>query len=254
MALTRVRFAVPVRLWSPSKAHMKTLKLQKSSLLPVLVLVSASGVWACGGSKGSEPSSPEPARPEQRASKADEAGRVPLDRDFDRVRLGDALNAKISVGPEFRLKVTGLDDRQLLETSVIGRRLRLRCPGEACEDAELELQLPSLRDLDVGGSARVEVVGLESGKFSLEAEGAAQVELAGTVERFDLEASGAARVRAGALKAERVRAELSGAAIVEVHAAEALDARASGASRLEYSGQPSDLKREVSGAAKVSPG
>src|SRR5438552_996004 len=55
------------------------------------------------------------------------------------------------------------------------------------------------------------------------------------------------------LRADNAKVEVSGAASVDVYAAEQLDVNVSGAGRVSYSGNPKTVNKHVSGIGSVNP-
>ena len=67
-----------------------------------------------------------------------------------------------------------------------------------------------------------------------------------------IEASGASKINAENLKVANADVDISGATSVTVNATEEVKAEASGASKINYVGEPKNVIKDVSGASKVS--
>jgi hypothetical protein len=76
----------------------------------------------------------------------------------------------------------------------------------------------------------------------------------GHVDWVEAEVSGAGDVDFTQLVARDAIVEISGADDIRVHATESLSASVSGAGDVTYTGDPSDVQTDVSGAGDVDPG
>ncbi|MCK5086556.1 MAG: DUF2807 domain-containing protein [Melioribacteraceae bacterium] len=109
----------------------------------------------------------------------------------------------------------------------------------------------SMDDLDASGACNVTIEKINSASFNADISGACNVELSGETKSFSADVSGAINLEADKLKAEKVNVDASGAASAEVYASESLYADASGASNIKFSGNPTDVKSDVSGAGSI---
>lgn len=111
----------------------------------------------------------------------------------------------------------------------------------------------SLRDVEavVSGASTLELSDLAADEVELEVSGASTATLGGSGGRVDVSASGASRVDLGAFEAEDADVEAEGASRVTVSASGTLNARASGASHVYYTGDPRLGRVDVSGASRV---
>jgi len=81
--------------------------------------------------------------------------------------------------------------------------------------------------------------------------GAAVINIDGSSDLFDLEASGASKVRDYGFNTKTLRAELSGASNMYITVHEEIDIEASGASSLYYKGPAVIIRQDLSGASSV---
>jgi hypothetical protein len=132
--------------------------------------------------------------------------------------------------------------------------------------------MPAIEGVMFGGASRAKVQGFDSdrpfhaklegasrlegsikaGDFDLDAEGASQVTLRGAARGAKLKASGASRLELKDLPVGTAEVTLSGASRATVNARDRLGYSVSGASHLEYSGDPTVKGTERSGASSVS--
>lgn len=87
--------------------------------------------------------------------------------------------------------------------------------------------------------------------ISISASGACVIEAKGACASGAYNISGASKLKAAELKADSVKAEVSGASIAEVFAKSSIDANASGTSTITYYGKPSKKQTNASGLSSV---
>ena len=105
-------------------------------------------------------------------------------------------------------------------------------------------------ELDVSGASRLTgSVGIQDGE--LKVSGASTVDLEGSGANVDIEASGASHANLADFAVADAGVTLSGASSATVNASGRLDVNVSGASRLEYIGNPTLGSVEVSGASTI---
>lgn len=95
-----------------------------------------------------------------------------------------------------------------------------------------------LEELEASGAARVELHGVSAESLSLQLTGASSTSADGRCDRLDLDLSGASRADAAGLHTRRALAVVSGASHALLRVEDELVANASGASVLEYFGDP----------------
>lgn len=87
--------------------------------------------------------------------------------------------------------------------------------------------------------------------LSVNMTGASQAEIGGITNRFDAKGSGASQLEAKTLSAVEVLVEATGAAQMSVSADSTINAKASGASSIDYSGKPVHVNKDESGASAI---
>jgi hypothetical protein len=175
--------------------------------------------------------------------------------EFSKLEVSGAFTVNLLVGDDPSLKISA-DDNLLkhIKTTVRGDRLIIetRKNINASEAIVIDVSTPFLNRVDASGANKVKVKGIDSDNFSVDISGANTVELEGRTDKFYADMSGATKLYAGELKAERVKVDCSGASKAEVYASESLDADASGASKISFTGDARDVRTDVSGVGRVS--
>ncbi len=115
-----------------------------------------------------------------------------------------------------------------------------------------ELNVDFLK-MDLSGAANVRINSVNSREQKFDLSGASKVEIqvASNTQEVHVEASGASNFQGRALTARRAHLGASGASHAEATVTESLDANASGASGIDYYGNPK-VKSDSSGASHVS--
>lgn len=175
-------------------------------------------------------------------------------RDFTGVEAGGAMRVEIRAGKEFAVELEGDDNiLPLVETSVRGGVLHFKRSGGICTENRLiaRISLPELDNLNISGATDATVTNVQSEDLEIRASGAAKIEINGAAANLNADLSGASKLNAENLQTVRARVEASGASKAVIFASEAVDADASGASRIIYSGNPAAIKKDASGASKI---
>lgn len=176
-------------------------------------------------------------------------------RGFQTIVVAAGIQAVVSFTPSETLDITAEDNiLPLVESSVIDGRLTLGWrPGSGSISSHgvvCRVGAATLRGVSATAGSRIEVEGLDAGDFSIDLSGASSFAGSGSVERLRLDLSGASRADAPGVTARSANATLSGASVVRLRIVEALIVNVSGASLLEYLGDPS-VQADTSGASTV---
>lgn len=110
-----------------------------------------------------------------------------------------------------------------------------------------------LLEMELSGAANVRINSVNSQEQNYGLSGASNIEIksASNAQELDVGASGASNFRAKKLTAKQARLEASGASHIEASVTDLLDANASGASSVDYYGNPK-AKTDASGASHVN--
>jgi hypothetical protein len=194
--------------------------------------------------------------------------------DFEEIEVSSAFTVTIAQDAGYGVSATA-DDNLLdqLQVERAGRTLRigLKPGGYTNTTLRAEVRLPKLSRIALAGASSATLSGfgaldsLEVGAFGashlkgrIEADslratvaGASSVEFGGSANNLSLDASGASEGKLGDLSVKSAKATLSGASSGTVDARERLDATLSGASTLNYLGNPTLGSTSISGASNL---
>lgn len=173
---------------------------------------------------------------------------------FDQLEVASALAVTVHLGEAARGEIRGsAGEIGRVQVRQEGGRLRLDL-GRGVDlmgGIEVELWTPTLKELELSGATRAVVGELAADELDLDISGAGHATLKGHVGRLTLDLSGAAALEARECRIDRAEVDLSGASRAELTVLKELSADCSGASQLDYWGQPIMKSLDSSGAASV---
>ncbi len=106
-------------------------------------------------------------------------------------------------------------------------------------------------NLNISGASKLNAESLQSDKLILELSGASHVALTGRSAKMEADLSGASYLNGQEFLVRDADINASGASKVQMTVQKSLQVEASGASKIEYSGNPLNLSKDVSGASVV---
>lgn len=173
---------------------------------------------------------------------------------FRGVDVGGVFNVEIVAQKDFGVQVEADDNLlEYIRTEVDNGILEISTTKriKSHKGITVRISAPDIEQLDVSGVAKVSVVDLKNAGFKLDTSGASKVTLAGVTDKLVIDVSGASKIDAEALQARAVSVDTSGASHVSVFASESLRSKASGASKVTYTGGATDVVKNTSGASRV---
>ncbi|NEM97312.1 GIN domain-containing protein [Pontibacter burrus] len=197
--------------------------------------------------------------------------------DFDRISIGGPFHVQIKQGNRHSVNVHGQErEIERMEVESNGGELTIRSKRKTInlfDDREpvlIVVTVPNLRELDLSGAIKADVIGINTNQLDIELSGATEAAIqaraktiradiagassthfSGTTDRFEIEAAGACSINADRLRASNVIIDASGMTVASVYANNSLRADASGASTITYAGSPKSTQVNANGASKV---
>ncbi len=196
---------------------------------------------------------------------------------FDQIHASTSFQVHVSPGQDTSVTLRFNENlRKNLDVSVSGGELRLGLrPHFSLASATLEadITLPRLSRLELDGASHAQLeAGVETGGIVISASGASQVngtlrsnqatldlsgasvvDLIGNATNLTAHASGASKANLPDLAVQMLSVHLSGASSAEVVVSGTISADVSGASRLQYAGNPTFTQRSETGASTIEP-
>jgi phage shock protein C len=190
-------------------------------------------------------------------------------QNFSAIEAEEDVKMTIRLGEGWNIQVYG-EDRAEVVVEKKGDKLYLSNEDDLGDDTHVMIDMPALSHLRLSGATEAEILNFEKGDLTARLSGAAflsfrgkadvltsdcsgasEVVLYGNAQQLRHEGSGASHLRASGLEVKSGEIEVSGAAQAEVKVTESLNAKASGASAIEYFGNPARVKEQKSGAGRI---
>ena len=173
---------------------------------------------------------------------------------FKGVDVGGVFEVEIVAGKDFAVEVEA-DDNLLpfIKTEVEDGVLHIRTSENIKSQNSMRLRIaaPDIESLEASGASKVSLEGVNNTSLKVDTSGASKLRIAGDTGSLEVEVSGAGKIDAESLKAKSATVDASGASHVSVYATERLVTDASGASKIEYSGNPASVRKNTSGVSSV---
>lgn len=119
------------------------------------------------------------------------------------------------------------------------------------EDVVIHIGMPQLNAVEATGAGKFRVQNLKNDRFEVRATGAVMLTATGEAKEVEVHATGAGLIDVHNLRASTADVSSTGAAKVDVYATEQLDANATGAAVVTYSGDPKTVNKKINGAGTV---
>ena len=103
----------------------------------------------------------------------------------------------------------------------------------------------------IRGAVKLTVKQLSGPTFALQSTGASEVSLDGSVDRLLVDMTGASQLAADDLKARTAEISTTGAGDAEVSVTDTLKVAITGAGKVTYSGNPTTIKKQITGAGSI---
>ncbi len=173
---------------------------------------------------------------------------------FDRIESNIGADIIVSIGATQSVSLT-YDDNLIgyVTTKVRGRKLVVESSRSfsSSRDCQIKIVVPQLEEVSVGGSGKIEVVGLDADRFAVEIDGSADVVASGEVGELVIEVNGSGNVDTRDLVAGEATVEINGSGDVNVMARDYLTATVNGSGDIVYTGNPGQVVKNVEGSGRI---
>jgi hypothetical protein len=116
----------------------------------------------------------------------------------------------------------------------------------------VEITVPALDAATLSGAGVLAVTGVAADRFTVRAPGSGVLSVTGTTTTLDATLSGTGDVRLDGLAAHDATASVPGTGRLLVNASHSLDATVSGVGSILYSGNPTDVTKNVTGTGSIT--
>lgn len=175
--------------------------------------------------------------------------------DFSEIDISGAFDLYVDVGENASLEIlTDENLHELIRTEVRGGKLIIdqKKNLRSKEPIELKVTINDLQKLDGSGACDIFIRKINNSDFILNLSGATKTKINGSTDNFNVEISGASELYASELNTNFVTIDASGASKAEVNVHKSLRVNASGASKVNYFGNPSDIDYDLSGVSSIN--
>ena len=173
---------------------------------------------------------------------------------FDRIESNIGADITVSIGATQSVSLI-YDDNLIgyVTTKVRGKKLVIESSRSfsSSKDCQIKIVVPQLEEVSVGGSGKIEVVGLDADRFSVEIDGSADVVVSGEVGELVIEVNGSGNVDTRDLVAGEATVEINGSGDVNVMARDYLTATVNGSGDIVYTGNPGQVVKNVEGSGRI---
>jgi putative autotransporter adhesin-like protein len=140
-----------------------------------------------------------------------------------------------------------------IENNVSDNTLRLRTRDHIwpTHGIKIVISSPTRTGGRIKGAVKLTVKQLSGPTFALESKGAAEVTLAGNVDRLLVDMTGASQLVADGLQAKTAEISTTGAGDADVAVTDMLNVVITGAGKVTYSGNPATIKKQITGAGSI---
>lgn len=174
---------------------------------------------------------------------------------FSSLRVSGRVRARVLCGRPPEVSVTTDDNLlQYLDSGVKSEVLSVGFNRSVSSRSgvDLEISVQELEGLTISGAAEVSISDVGTDELCVVVSGAAEVRASGKADTLRLRISGAGKIHALELAAEKASVRISGAGSVELRAERELNVRISGAGSVRCAGQPEKVRKQITGAGRVT--
>jgi len=175
--------------------------------------------------------------------------------DFKSLDVGGVFRVEVTAQKDFNVEIEADDNLlPLIRTEVCGSTLRISSDRRLKSNSPILIRVsaPDIENLEASGASSVSVGNLKNIRLGVDSSGASKISIQGETSEFVVDVSGASRVDADTLNAGRAKVDATGASNVSVNVSSELNADASGASKIIYSGSAKSVVKRASGAGSVT--
>jgi uncharacterized protein YfiM (DUF2279 family) len=173
---------------------------------------------------------------------------------FKGVDVSGVFQVEIAAGKDFSVEVDADDNLMpMVKTEVRGGILHIETDGRVSPKSPLRVRIsaPDIDRLESSGVSKISLAGVKNSSLSIDSSGASKIDVEGSTGTITVDVSGASNIDAASLVSENATIDASGASKVAVNVSNEINADASGASRISYSGSPKNVIKKTSGTSHV---
>ena len=174
--------------------------------------------------------------------------------EFKAVDVGGAFVVEITTQKDFSLEVEADDNLlPLVKTEFDGETLKIESEKSytPTNPVKIRISAPDIENLNISGASKISIVNLNNDLLNIDSSGASKISCEGKTAKLILDMSGASHFEGENLKAKKASIDSSGASKATVSVESELIADLSGASKVVYFGNPTNVEKKTSGASTI---
>ena len=177
---------------------------------------------------------------------------------FSSVVLEGSANVSVSFGAS-QLVTVEADDNilPLIETTVKNGQLvistRSNTNLSTRDSVKVNITMESLNGITLSGSGNIRVSGLAGDSLAVNLPGSGNITVTGTSTSVQINLLGSGNIYCNGLQAKSATVKLNGSGNIEVNASQSLNANLLGSGTIRYSGNPSQVTKNVTGSGSITP-
>lgn len=172
---------------------------------------------------------------------------------FTKIGIYSSANIEVTVGGPQKIVVQADDNLlPIITTDVNDGRLAIASSKSYSSQAgvTVTISVPSLEELEIGGSGDASVSGLSGERFRGEIRGSGNLEAEGTVQKVEADVRGSGDLDLFQLPCEEAEASVSGSGDIGVNPSQSLRVTIAGSGNVIYMGEPA-IESEIDGTGEV---
>lgn len=176
---------------------------------------------------------------------------------FKTVQINGDFNVNIVAQKKQDLAIIG-DDNVVprISTEVKEGTLYVRLlPGKLLKPSktpEIVISVAELNKIKASGGSKIRVMNLKSDQVNVKTSGNTQLDIAGVANTVRVKSSGSAQTNAQFLEAKNVKVKTTDTAKTYISASNVLDVNVSDSGRVQYTGNPKKIIKDIKDSGKVS--
>ena len=172
---------------------------------------------------------------------------------FTNIDAGGAFDIEWSSGAPSAAVMADENLQQYIELTTRENVLRLRTKQSIhfARSLKVTITSPALEAAKLSGASKLTAHQVKGTKFYLETTGATKITVDGAVDALIADMTGASNLSADSLQTKNAQISVTGAGKARIAVSDSLKASITGAGKVEYTGNPAQVEREIAGAGAI---
>ncbi|MFN8577874.1 MAG: DUF2807 domain-containing protein [Candidatus Sericytochromatia bacterium] len=176
---------------------------------------------------------------------------------FNKISISGGLNISIVCQKQQSINIEGdTNIISLIKTYVEKNVLNITTNQRYKENQPLKIEInnPDINNIQVKGTSILSVIQIKNQAMNIVIDGNTNINAKGQSKKLFLDLSGSGYIDTKNLKTEETKVDLKGFSMVDVFATKSLDATISGFGKINYYGEPKNVKKNITGTGYIIEG